>query len=73
MIVNCPHCKEEVIISKLNCCIFIHAVMKKTGKQVNPHTSKAKMEILKKQDSIYGCGNGFRITQKEDKYEVYIL
>jgi hypothetical protein len=69
MITQCPHCKEQVIISKLNCCIFIHAVMKKTGKQVNPHTSKAKMETLIKDRLIYGCGRGFRIIKNNDTYE----
>lgn len=27
----CPNCNEQVIIEKINCGIFRHAIMKKTG------------------------------------------
>ena len=41
-IINCPHCDNIIIIDKLNCKMFIHAVYKKTGKQINQHMSKNK-------------------------------
>ena len=25
IVVECPHCKEPVLIEKINCCIFRHA------------------------------------------------
>ena len=27
-IVECPHCKNPVLIEKLNCCIFRHGILK---------------------------------------------
>lgn len=63
MIITCPHCNENVIIEKINCGIFIHGVMKKTGKQVPPHLSKAKCRKLINNNSIYGCGKQFRIIE----------
>ena len=51
-----------MISSGLNCGIFVHGVMKKTGKQVPPHLSNKKCNILIKNDLIYGCGNRFSIV-----------
>jgi hypothetical protein len=39
VLVQCPHCKDYFEISKLKCGIFRHAVIKKTMKPLNPHTS----------------------------------
>lgn len=60
---SCPHCDGTIQVNsnEINCGIFRHAVLKKTGKQVNPHLSKAECDKLG--DSIYGCGKPFRITQ----------
>ena len=38
--IPCPHCQEFIIIEQLNCGIFRHGVLKKSGKQINPHASK---------------------------------
>ena len=35
-IVVCPHCKESILIEKLNCGIFRHGVSKATGQQMAP-------------------------------------
>ena len=40
IVVECPHCKEPVLIEKINCCIFRHASFKNTGQQIGPHTEK---------------------------------
>ena len=53
MIIKCPHCDSEILIEEkdINCGIFVHAVMKKSGKQVNPHSSQTllnKLILLKK-------------------------
>ncbi len=58
----CPHCKGEIIVSKcdIKCKIFRHAVLKKTGKPIKPHTNKHLCEQLSKQDKIFGCGKPFR-------------
>ncbi len=69
----CPHCKEPVIIEKLNCGIFRHGMMKSTGKQVHPHTNKSKCEKLVKNNLIYGCGKPFRIILTDEfKLEIQI-
>jgi len=61
LIVICPHCKDYVLIEKLNCCIFRHAILKANGKQIDPHASKQKCDLLIKNEEIYGCGKPFKI------------
>lgn len=61
LIVKCPHCDEFIIIEKLNCGIFRHAVYINSNKQINPHTSQDICEQLIKDKLILGCGKPFRI------------
>ena len=65
MIIKCPHCDSEILIEEkdINCGIFVHAAMKKTGKQVNPHSSQTLLNKLIKNKSIYGCGKVFNINK----------
>jgi len=65
MIIKCPHCDSENLIEEkdINCGIFVHAVMKKSGKQVNPHSSQTLLNKLIKNKSIYGCGKVFNINK----------
>lgn len=65
MIVKCPHCYSEILIEEknINCRIFVHGVMKKTGKQVNPHSSQTLLNKLIKNKFIYGCGKVFNINK----------
>lgn len=65
LVVTCPHCKEPVIIKKINCGIFRHGAMKTTGKQLKPHLDKSACELLIKNGAIYGCGKPFRIIKGE--------
>lgn len=60
-ILLCPHCKDYVEITKINCKIFRHATLKKNGKQINPHTSREKCQYYITNNLIYGCGKPFRI------------
>ena len=62
MIINCPNCGEPVLIEKINCGIFIHAVYKKTRKQVNPHSSQSLLNKLIKNKTIFGCGKLFKLN-----------
>ena len=64
IIITCPHCEEVVIIEKLNCCIFRHGIIKKTGQQMNPHASKEECNQLVQENQIYGCGKPFKIIIK---------
>jgi hypothetical protein len=40
LIVECPHCKDPVLIQQLNCRIFRHGTLKHNGIQMEPHTPK---------------------------------
>ena len=65
-IVICPHCKDPIIIQKINCGIFRHGVFKQTGKQMKPHLDQSACEQLFNNHIIYGCGKPFKIVQKND-------
>jgi hypothetical protein len=73
-ILSCPHCKEYIIISKMNCGIFRHGTLKNTYTQIDSHATKTVCDSFVKQDLIYGCGKPFQIVfkQEEDKYEIVI-
>ena len=60
--VVCPHCQCIVIIESINCGIFRHGVVKATGEQIPPHSSKEVCDELVRQGAIYGCGKPFRIV-----------
>ena len=64
-IITCPHCKEFVIISELNCRIFRHGILK-NGTQISPHLSLEEWENLVKNDLIYGCGKPFRLVMDNE-------
>jgi len=66
LIIECPHCKECVVIEKLNCHIFRHGVLKETGKQMDPHAPKNICDELVANNQIFGCGKPFKVVQKED-------
>lgn len=68
IIVECPHCKLNIIIQELNCHIFRHGVMKENGQQINPHASKDDCDFFLNSKMIYGCGKPFRIVKIVDKY-----
>ena len=70
-ILECPHCKEFVIIEKINCGIFRHGSFK-NGKQINPHTPKSQCDMLFEKKLIYGCGKPFRLILKENKFDIEI-
>ena len=72
IIIKCPNCNEMVIIEKIKCGIFRHAVIKKTGKQMNPHCKKEKCEKLIQEGAIYGCGKPFQIITTNGEMRVII-
>ena len=64
LIIECPHCKEYIIITELNCRIFRHGIVKTTGLQIEPHSNQEVCENLVKDNAIYGCGKPFMINEK---------
>lgn len=59
----CPHCGGGIEVADMQCRVFRHCVLKNKGILVNPHASKEELDILLRQDLIYGCGKPFRIDQ----------
>jgi len=67
-VVNCPTCKKYVLIEEINCKIFRHGVLKETGIQINPHSTKEECDYFIKNNLIYGCGNPFQLVLKNNMY-----
>ncbi len=66
LIIQCPHCANPVIITKLSCGIFRHGTFKKAkGKQINPHATQSQCEMYLKKNLIFGCGKPFRVVKTE--------
>ena len=61
LIINCPHCKQLIIIEQLNCRIFRCGIYKSSGEQINPHLNKIICDELSSNNLIYGCGKPFKI------------
>ena len=62
LIFSCPQCGDLIIVDQkdLNCCIFRHAVDKKTFQPINPHASERECQSLVDTQQIYGCGKPFQ-------------
>ena len=73
-IIECPHCFTQIIIEKLNCCIFRHGILKNNGLQIDPHASKDLCDFYINKQLIYGCGKPFQLVpninsiSNDDKY-----
>ena len=72
IIVECPNCNEFIIIEKLNCCIFRHAIFKETGIQIDPQSRKNICDQLFTDKLIFGCGKPFKIIIDGEKIKVEI-
>ncbi len=72
IIVECPHCKNQIQIFKneINCAIFRHGILKLTGIQIGPHSSKKECDEFVLNDLIYGCGKPFRIVNDNEIYKI---
>jgi hypothetical protein len=66
LVLECPHCKECIVIEKLNCHIFRHGVLRENGKQMDPHSPKDVCNKLIENNQIFGCGKPFKVVKKED-------
>jgi len=72
-IINCPTCNIPVIIEEINCGVFRHGVIKKTGLQIDSHLSKEACDKLTEKNLIYGCGKPFQIIINTDISDIKIL
>jgi len=61
-LIECPHCKQIIEITEINCGIFRHGTYKETGEQIDPHMPKEGCDTLVIKGLIYGCGKPFRIV-----------
>ena len=71
-VISCPHCKDYIIIRKINCGIFRHGILKKNGKQINPHSNKELCDYYVRENKIYGCGKPFRIINVNGEFTTEI-
>jgi hypothetical protein len=71
-IIKCPNCNEFTMIQQINCGIFRHGIIKKTGQQIDPHLNKELCEQLINNNEIYGCGKPFQIIINNNKIEINI-
>ena len=71
-ILICPHCKDFILIKKINCAIFRHGTLKKNKKQINPHAPREMCEYYIKNELIYGCGKPFRIVNNNGILETEV-
>ena len=71
-IFKCPHCKEYIIIEKLNCGIFRHGIFVSNDEQINPHENKDLCDYYFSHNLIYGCGKPFQIIKNGDKFIIQI-
>jgi hypothetical protein len=67
IVVECPHCKDHILIEKLNCCIFRHGTMKTNGQQIDPHAHKELCDFYVQKNMINGCGKPFRIVKNNNE------
>lgn len=68
----CPHCNGTIIVkeNEINCAIFRHAILKKNGKQINPHASKEKCDSFIEKKLVYGCAKPYRMVKVHKGWKV---
>jgi hypothetical protein len=71
-VLQCPNCKDYIIILKINCGIFRHGIFINSGNQINPHSSKELCDNYIQNKLIYGCGKPFKVIFLNDKFEAEI-
>ncbi len=71
-ILICPHCKDFIIIKKINCGIFRHGVLIKNKKQIDPHAPKEMCDYYVKNNLLYGCGKPFKIVDNNGTLDTEI-
>jgi len=73
IIVSCPTCSGDILIleEEINCALFRHAIYK-DGNFINPHLPKEDMELLIKDNRIWGCGNPFKLIQVDNGYNAIL-
>ena len=71
---SCPNCDGTVLVAhkEVNCKIFRHAIYKKDGKFIGPHTPKEQCDNLVKQGKVRGCAKPFWFDGKLLKVCGYI-
>jgi hypothetical protein len=66
-VVTCPHCRDPILISEINCQIFRHGTLIESGQQMDPHSNLEVCTFLFENKKIYGCGKPFKLVQNEQK------
>ncbi len=65
----CPHagCGVAIQVHRLqvHCAIFRCGVLRRSGRQIDPHLPREACEALARGGEIYGCGRPFRLVPLE--------
>lgn len=63
----CPHCESGVVMleSEIACRRAIHAVLRDSFQQVNPHAPRSLCEQLLKENKVFGCCRSIEIVGNE--------
>lgn len=67
LVFECPHCDMLILvgINEINCKIFRHGMLKRSGQQVNPHLKQDECERLVHNKQVYGCCKPFELVQDD--------
>ena len=71
---SCPYeeCGGTVLVSpsQVMCGVFRHAVMKTTGRPIDPHCSRERCEVFVREGKVFGCAQPFRVLKRKSGNEV---
>jgi hypothetical protein len=62
-VLECPHCKDYIIIEKINCAIFRHGVFINNNEQINEYNYQKLLSIRLPKDRFWPYTNSFQLMQ----------
>ena len=65
LLINCPNCKQFIIMEAINCGIARCGIFKNSYEQIPPHLEREKCLELVRERLIYGCGQPFKIVENK--------
>jgi hypothetical protein len=72
IIIECPHCSDQIEILAINCAIFRHGSFKSTGEQLNPHAPKELCDQVISDGLVNGCAKPFKLIKESGIYKAII-
>jgi len=72
IVVLCPHCESNILITEINCAIFRHGAYKENYNQMNPHERKEECDRLVSENLVFGCGKPFKLVKESEEYKAIV-